>query len=68
MKKRLLSVLLSFLLLVPGLCWAQKGGFVFMASTIGPIDSGDRRGPGETSLKRRRAFGSATSAREPAQP
>jgi tungstate transport system substrate-binding protein len=40
MKKRLLPVLLSFLLLVPGLCWAQKGGFVFMASTIGPIDSG----------------------------
>jgi len=40
MKKRLLLVLLSFLLLVPGLCWAQKGGFVFMASTIGPIDSG----------------------------
>lgn len=40
MKKRLLPVLLSILLLVPGLCWAQKGGFVFMASTIGPIDSG----------------------------
>jgi tungstate transport system substrate-binding protein len=40
MKKRLLPVLLSFLLLVPGLCWAQNGGFVFMASTIGPIDSG----------------------------
>src|SRR5512137_2473859 len=40
MKKWLLPVLLSFLLLVPGLCWAQKGGFVFMASTIGPIDAG----------------------------
>jgi tungstate transport system substrate-binding protein len=40
MKKRLLTVMLSFLFLVPGLCWAQKGGFVFMASTIGPIDSG----------------------------
>ncbi len=40
MKKWLLPVLLSFLFLVPGLCWAQKGGFVFMASTIGPIDSG----------------------------
>jgi len=40
MKKRLLPVLLSILLLVPGLCWAQKGGFVLMASTIGPIDSG----------------------------
>ena len=40
MKKGLLPVLLSVLLLVPGLCWAQKGGFVFMASTIGPIDSG----------------------------
>ena len=40
MKKRLLPVLLGILLLVPGLCWAQKGGFVFMASTIGPIDSG----------------------------
>jgi tungstate transport system substrate-binding protein len=40
MKKWLLLILLSFLFLVPGLCWAQKGGFVFMASTIGPIDSG----------------------------
>lgn len=40
MKKRLLPVLLSILFLVPGICWAQKGGFVFMASTIGPIDSG----------------------------
>ena len=40
MKKWLLPVLLSFLFLVPGLCWAQKDGFVFMASTIGPIDSG----------------------------
>jgi tungstate transport system substrate-binding protein len=40
MKKSLLAALLSVLLLVPGLCWAQKGGFVFMASTIGPIDSG----------------------------
>lgn len=40
MKKCLIPVLLSLLLLVPGLCWAQKGGFVFMASTIGPIDSG----------------------------
>ena len=40
MKRKLLPVLLSILLLVPGLCWAQKGGFVFMASTIGPIDSG----------------------------
>ncbi len=40
MKKWLLPALLSFLFLVPGLCWAQKGGFVFMASTIGPIDSG----------------------------
>jgi len=28
------------MVLAPGLCWAQKGGFVFMASTIGPIDSG----------------------------
>jgi tungstate transport system substrate-binding protein len=40
MKNWLVPVLLSVLLLVPGLCWAQKGGFVFMASTIGPIDSG----------------------------
>ncbi len=40
MKKGLLPVLLSILLLIPGLCWAQKGGFVLMASTIGPIDSG----------------------------
>jgi tungstate transport system substrate-binding protein len=40
MKKWLLPVLLSFLFLIPGLCWAQKSGFVFMASTIGPIDSG----------------------------
>jgi len=40
MKKCLIPVMLSILLLVPGLCWAQKGGFVFMASTIGPIDSG----------------------------
>jgi tungstate transport system substrate-binding protein len=40
MKKWLLPVLLSLMILVPGLCWAQKGGFVFMASTIGPIDSG----------------------------
>ena len=40
MKKWLLSVLLSFFFLVPGLCRAQQGGFVFMASTIGPIDSG----------------------------
>jgi tungstate transport system substrate-binding protein len=40
MKKLLVPVLLSILLLVPGLCQAQKGGFVFMASTIGPIDSG----------------------------
>jgi len=32
--------MLSLLLILPGLCWAQKGGFVFMASTIGPIDSG----------------------------
>src|SRR5512136_168990 len=40
MKKWLFPVLLSFLFLVPGLCWAQKGGFVFMASTIGPIDAG----------------------------
>ncbi len=40
MKKWLLPVLLSLMVLVPGMCWAQKGGFVFMASTIGPIDSG----------------------------
>lgn len=40
MKKKLLPLLLSIVLLVPGICWAQKGGFVFMASTIGPIDSG----------------------------
>jgi len=40
MKKWLFPVLLSLLFLVPDLCWAQKGGFVFMASTIGPIDSG----------------------------
>ena len=40
MKKCLLPALLSFLFLIPGHCWAQKGGFVFMASTIGPIDSG----------------------------
>lgn len=40
MKKWLFPGLLSLLLLVPGLCGAQKGGFVFMASTIGPIDSG----------------------------
>jgi tungstate transport system substrate-binding protein len=40
MKKWLLPVLLSLLFLLPGLCWAQQGGFVFMASTIGPIDSG----------------------------
>ncbi|MCX5833320.1 MAG: substrate-binding domain-containing protein [Deltaproteobacteria bacterium] len=40
MKKWLLPVLLSFLILLPGLCWAQKGGFVFMASTIGPVDAG----------------------------
>jgi len=40
MKRKLLPMLLSILLLVPGICWAQKGGFVFMASTIGPIDSG----------------------------
>jgi tungstate transport system substrate-binding protein len=40
MKKWLLPVLLGLMILVPGLCWAQKGGFVFMASTIGPIDSG----------------------------
>ena len=38
--KRLFPVLLSVLLFVPGLCWAQKGGFILMASTIGPIDSG----------------------------
>jgi tungstate transport system substrate-binding protein len=40
MKKLLFPVLLSLMILLPGLCWAQKGGFVFMASTIGPIDSG----------------------------
>ena len=39
MKRWFLSVLLSFFFLVPGLCWAQQG-LVFMASTIGPIDSG----------------------------
>jgi tungstate transport system substrate-binding protein len=40
MKKRVLPVLLSLMIVVPSLCWAQKGGFVLMASTIGPIDSG----------------------------
>ena len=40
MKKRLLPVLFSFLLLAPSLCFAQKDGFILMASTIGPIDSG----------------------------
>jgi len=40
MKKWSLSVLLSFFFLLHGLCWAQESGFVFMASTIGPIDSG----------------------------
>jgi tungstate transport system substrate-binding protein len=40
MRKWVLPVLLSFLFLVPGPCRAQQGGFVFMASTIGPIDSG----------------------------
>ena len=40
MKKWVLPVLLSFLVLLPGPCRAQGDGFVLMASTIGPIDSG----------------------------
>jgi tungstate transport system substrate-binding protein len=40
MKKWLLPLLLSFLILLPGPCRAQRDGFVLMASTIGPIDSG----------------------------
>lgn len=40
MKKGLLSALLGFLILLPCNCLAQQGGFIFMASTIGPIDSG----------------------------
>jgi len=37
--RKLLSLSLAIILLIPGLCWAQKG-FVLLASTIGPIDSG----------------------------
>lgn len=37
--KKFLSVLVTVVLLIPGLCWAQNG-FVLLASTIGPIDSG----------------------------
>jgi len=37
--KKSLSVLLAVTLLIPGLCWAQNG-FVLLAGTIGPIDSG----------------------------
>ncbi len=40
MKKWLFPILLSLMVLIPGLCWAQKSGFILMASTIGPIDSG----------------------------
>lgn len=37
--KKFLSVLFIIVLLIPGLCRAQNG-FVLLASTIGPIDSG----------------------------
>ncbi|MEN6466286.1 MAG: substrate-binding domain-containing protein [Syntrophaceae bacterium] len=37
--RKFLSVLFTMVLLIPGLCWAGNG-FVLLASTIGPIDSG----------------------------
>lgn len=37
--RKLVSVFLTIFILIPGLCWAQNG-FVLLASTIGPIDSG----------------------------
>src|SRR5512136_1944082 len=38
MKKYFFSALLCLLLSVP--CWAQRGKFILLSSTIGPIDSG----------------------------
>lgn len=38
--RKLISAALAIFLLIPGLCWAQSKGFVLLASTIGPIDSG----------------------------
>jgi tungstate transport system substrate-binding protein len=40
MKKRSIGILLALALLVPGLVHAADGGFVLLASTIGPIDAG----------------------------
>ena len=40
MKKRIVLFLLGIALVWPSLAGAQQGGFVLMASTIGPVDSG----------------------------
>ncbi|MEI7638740.1 MAG: substrate-binding domain-containing protein, partial [Syntrophus sp. (in: bacteria)] len=40
MKKRLLLLLLILMIALPGLLVAKDKKFIFMASTIGPIDAG----------------------------
>ena len=40
MKKFSVLIALTLLLLIPGLIRADGGGFILLASTIGPIDAG----------------------------